>query len=413
VASFFLNDTWNAGRLTMNAGVRYDHYKGSLPEQEQLAGVVGPVVVEALTFPEKDLFSWNVFAPRVGLVFDLSGDGRTVIKGNYGFFWHNPGVGVGSDSNPNTPAKQKTYQWNDINGDRRWQPGEEGNVTSQALQGGVLLDDNIKSPYTHEGSVWVERQLAESLGVRTGFVYKTEDDLIDTYQPFRGFDAYSGPFTFVDIGVDGRSGTADDRNLTMFGVPSSQASQFPTTSVVMNLPQYSRAKTFELSLNKRYANRWSASIGGSHTWLTDFPNDYPNTPNQPGVEDTTFWNLKASGSYDGPYGIRISPVLRHQSGDNYARTLSLRAPSGLIATGTVYAEPMNSNREDNIWVFDVRAEKTVNFTSRVRTRLFLDLFNIANSHSSETISRATGSGFQKPSAILAPRTARIGFRFLW
>jgi hypothetical protein len=70
-------------------------------------------------------------------------------------------------------------------------------------------------------------------------------------------------------------------------------------------------------------------------------------------------------------------------------------------------------REDNIWVFDVRAEKTVNFTDRLRTRLFLDLFNIANSHSSETISRATGTGYQRPSAILAPFTARLGFRFLW
>jgi hypothetical protein len=61
----------------------------------------------------------------------------------------------------------------------------------------------------------------------------------------------------------------------------------------------------------------------------------------------------------------------------------------------------------------VRAEKTVNFNDRLRTRLFLDLFNITNSHASETISRATGLGYQKPSAILAPRTARVGFRFLW
>jgi hypothetical protein len=74
---------------------------------------------------------------------------------------------------------------------------------------------------------------------------------------------------------------------------------------------------------------------------------------------------------------------------------------------------MNANREDNIWVFDVRAEKTVGVTTRIRTRLFLDLFNLSNSHASETISRATGLGYQKPSAILGPRTARVGFRFLW
>jgi hypothetical protein len=49
----------------------------------------------------------------------------------------------------------------------------------------------------------------------------------------------------------------------------------------------------------------------------------------------------------------------------------------------------------------------------LRARLFLDLFNITNGHASETISRATGLGYQKPSAILAPRVARVGFRILW
>ena len=73
----------------------------------------------------------------------------------------------------------------------------------------------------------------------------------------------------------------------------------------------------------------------------------------------------------------------------------------------------DANREDNIWVFDVRAEKTVNLVGRARARLFLDLFNITNSHASETISRDTGTGYQKPSAILAPFTTRVGLRFLW
>jgi len=412
VQSFFATDTWSRGRTTVNAGVRYDRYKGTLPEQEQLAGTVGPTVVAADTFPATDLYTWSLFAPRVGVIFDLGGDGKTVLKGNYGYFWHNPGVGVGSSSNPNTAAKQQTFQWNDINGDRRWQPGEQGNLLSAALRGAILLDSNIEAPSTHEASVWIERQLGDSLGIRGGFVYKTEDNLIATYQPLRA-DGYTVPYTYVDIGVDGFRGTSDDRNLTFLGLPSANASQFPATQVVQNVDRFSRAKTVELALTRRYANRWSASIGGAYTMITDFPNGFPLNPNQPGVDDRSTWNLKATGSYDAPYGIRLSPVVRHQSGANYARTLSISAATGLIATGTAYAEPSNSNREDNIWVFDVRAEKTVTMGARIRTRLFLDLFNMTNSHASETISRATGPGYQKPSAILAPRTARIGFRFLW
>jgi hypothetical protein len=278
------------------------------------------------------------------------------------------------------------------------------------------LAPDLEAPYSHEASLWLERQFTDVLGIRTGFVYKTENNLIDTnYQPGRGLDAFTVPFNYVDIGLDGRRNTADDRNITMLGLPSSQASQFPTDAVVMNVPQYSRYKTYELSLSKRYGNRWSASVGGAHTWLRDFPEGYPQNPNQPGVESRSIWNFKATASFDAPFAIRISPVLRHQSGANYARTLSISVPSGsgLIASGTAYAEPADSNREDNIWIFDVRAEKTVPFTGRARARVFLDLFNLTNSHSSETISRATGLGYLKPSAILAPFTARVGFRFMW
>jgi Carboxypeptidase regulatory-like domain len=414
VESFFINDTWNRGRTTVNLGGRYDRYTGRLPEQEQLAATVGPVSVPAKTFAAQHMFTWSAFAPRVGLVFDLFGDGRTVLKGNYGFYWHNPGVGVASPANPNTAAKQATHQWNDVNGDRRWQPGEEGNRLSQALEGGVLLQDDIQQPYTHEASFWLERQLSDAVGIRGGFVYKTEDDLIDTgYQPLRPPSAFTTPFNFIDVGLDGRRGSADDATIQMFGLPSSQAANFPTTTVVSNAGAYSRAKTVEVSLNRRYANRWSASIGGAYTMLGDFDNNFPNNPNEPGFEERTTWNLKASGSYDAPGGIRLSPVLRHQSGDPYARTVSVSAPSGLIASGTHYVDSMSDNREDNIWVFDLRTEKTINFGSRSRARLFLDVFNITNSHASETISQATGLGYQKPSAILAPITGRLGVRFLW
>ena len=155
--------------------------------------------------------------------------------------------------------------------------------------------------------------------------------------------------------------------------------------------------------------------------MADFPNGPSAMPNNPGVEDRTIWTFKASGSYDAPWEIRISPVLRHQSGPNYARTVTISAPAALNLTATsngnggtiAYVEPMNANREDNIWVFDVRAEKSFTLTSRWRVRAFLDLFNLTNSHASETIGRATGLAYQKPTAILAPRTARLGFRFIF
>jgi hypothetical protein len=187
----------------------------------------------------------------------------------------------------------------------------------------------------------------------------------------------------------------------------------------MNLPDaYGHFKTVEASVTRRYGNRWSGQIGFGYTWTTDFPEGYPQNPNQAGVYDRTGWGLKATGTYDMGWGIRLSPVLRHQSGVQFARQISVPAsaatPFGLVLPATTYyAEDASARREDDIWVFDVRAEKTINVTNRMRIRGFVDFFNITNSHASETITRTTGANFLRPANILAPFTMRLGFRFMW
>ena len=74
-----------------------------------------------------------------------------------------------------------------------------------------------------------------TIGVRAGFVYKTEDDLIE-HIAARSLDAYTVPYTFTDIGVDGVRGTGDDRVLNYLGLTTAQATQLGSTQVVMNLP---------------------------------------------------------------------------------------------------------------------------------------------------------------------------------
>jgi len=64
--------------------------------------------------------------------------------------------------------------------------------------------------------------------------------------------------------------------------------------------------------------------------------------------------------------------------------------------------------QDNISVVDVRVEKSVKLGSQVRVRLFRDVFNILNAYAAETITVSTGTSYLQPTAILAPRTGRIG-----
>ena len=79
----------------------------------------------------------------------------------------------------------------------------------------------------------------------------------------------------------------------------------------------------------------------------------------------------------------------------------------------IYADSPKDNREENIWVFDIRTEKNINLVGRTHIRAFLDLFNITNSDAAETITRTIGTNYRRPANILAPFTARVGFRFLW
>src|SRR5688500_18914821 len=63
---------------------------------------------------------------------------------------------------------------------------------------------------------------------------------------------------------------ANDRAQLQDGVGhlAAQEAGFPVNETVMNLPEYGRYKTVEASINKRYGNRLSASMGGSYTWRT-------------------------------------------------------------------------------------------------------------------------------------------------
>lgn len=170
------------------------------------------------------------------------------------------------------------------------------------------------------------------------------------------------------------------------------------------------------------AQRWSGQIGGAYTRSSDFQetvlNSFPRNANLPGLQDRSNWSFKATGSYDGPWGIRFSPIVRHQSGINYARTIAVPGTAGnafgiTFPASTICAEAADSRREDNIWVFDTRLERSFPVTNRVRIRGFVDFFNMTNSHASGTISRSTGASFLRPANILAPFTTRVGARLVW
>jgi Carboxypeptidase regulatory-like domain len=434
----FVTDQYTLGRATFNLGLRYDHYDVFTPEQHQLAFTFPTgLSIPNQTFSETHYLKWDSVVPRLGVSIDLQGNGKTVLKANWGKYKFNPGVGVADSANPNQSLKTVTYNWTDTNNDRTFQPGEQGALTASALSGSVLVDPDLKQPDSVQATVALERQLTEGVGARVGYVYYTVNNQTNTFQNQRPASAYTVPFAFADRGPDNLAGTADDQTLTFYGIPTSQISGcsasvisptptclYPTTQMLQNAAQNGVYKTIDFSLSKRQSHNYSATVGFGYTWQHDFPLSFPNTPNGPFDYDYRGAGLKLNGIYNAPWGINISPVYRFQAGANFARTLVPAAPAscactfsaargGSLTNTTVYADKYGDNKQDSISVLDIRVEKTVNFGRAAKVRLFLDGFNMLNAYAGETITVSSGTAYLQPTAILGPRTGRIGARFLW
>jgi hypothetical protein len=84
---FYLQDSFRwTNRLTVNYGMRWDYF-GVVGEKNNLFYRFDPAsgnVVPAGQLYNKDL---NNFAPRIGFAYDLTGKGRTVVRGGWGLFY--------------------------------------------------------------------------------------------------------------------------------------------------------------------------------------------------------------------------------------------------------------------------------------------------------------------------------------
>src|SRR5207249_335294 len=137
-------------------------------------------------------------------------------------------------------------------------------------------------------------------------------------------------------------------------------------------------------------NRWSLVTSFYYNWDRD--RDHPQTPNAERFSDETLtnWNAKIIATYQAPWALTVSPSIRHQSGNNLSRDVTVNG--GNIATGTVYeAEPNNAYRTDNVTVFDARVERRFRFGGRSVSAVF-DTFNIFNTNAANIGSQSGTSG---------------------
>src|SRR5262249_23505540 len=97
--SLFVTDAVTIGdRLTVNAGVRFDHSRAisqDLPAV-RLHGRETKDVIHGLG----TLYTWNIVSPRLGVTTKLTRDSRTILRASYGRFHQGILTGEGSQNHP-------------------------------------------------------------------------------------------------------------------------------------------------------------------------------------------------------------------------------------------------------------------------------------------------------------------------
>ncbi len=387
--------------------------------------------------------SLTSIGPRLGFAYDLTGEGKTVVKGFYGRFYFNPSTDIGSQENP-VGAAQRVYQFTDRNGNRILDPGPDGSLTTSPelgallrTQGGagfVRVDRDLEPAYGDELSFHVEHELRENFQVRGSYVYKNQRNGWGEVDMAR-YDQYTIPFTFNDIGADNVAGTGDDQVLNLFdrpaGIPSDRTLTNPGN--VEGMPDYyGNYHTIEAGVNKRFSDKWLLLSSFEYSWLEDWrrsasstaalgvlraqqPAINPSTwlwrPNQRylGIANTSIWNYKLVGRYIFPWDIGVSASYKLQSGFHYPRELSIAFPNA--GAEAVPAEAFDANRAPNVGIFDIRLEKAFALGRPGSVTAMLDIFNLTNSDTVTNARNRSGSRYHEVIALLDPRTVRFGIRW--
>jgi Carboxypeptidase regulatory-like domain len=435
-------------KLTLNAGFRWDYYHVFYPEQEIREsrfrdffyagaalpnGYRIPASYPDFVAPGRDVvlrFPAG-FAPRFGVAYDLSGDGKTVLKVNWGRYKSNPGPQ--GFVNP-IQSQTSTFEWLDCRngatpiacaagqrGDGSFDINEVGTFVSSAGGSFNTIDPDLKQEYTDDVSFFVEREIIANLGVRAGYVRKIGKNNWEEVEIGRRYEDYTDARTFSDPGPDGVLGNGDDgARYVAYDYPAGVTIPASRTDLRNVDSIESWDQNFDLTVNKRMSNRWSLLSSFLYNW--DHGVDYAHNPNDERFKelDLTNWAFKFFGTYQAPWAITLNPVLRYQQGVTLAREVPTT-----LRTGTLNydAEAEGTYRSENVAIFDIALERRFRLGASRHVDAFFAAFNALNSNAATGQDSIVGvrnvtlegvrydyARFLRPTGALPPRVFRFGVK---
>jgi hypothetical protein len=462
----YVQDQWTRDRLTVQAALRYEHAWSFFPEGK--SGLLEDSVFggPAYTLPEaKGVRGYHDIAPRMGMAYDVFGDGKTAVKLNLSKYWQSAN-NEGNYTTANraaTFAQTTTRAWTD-NGnftpdcDLRNPNAQDNRATGGDLCGrwdnqnfGSIVSATTLNPDVLEG--WGVRPYDWQFGV------SLQQELLPRVSAELAYNRRSwGNFFYTDNRAVGPQ-DYDTLTFTAPNHPDLPTSGQPVSYKLIKESGFGRVDNYytfasdygdvvsywhglDLTVNARMNNgltlQGGFSTGAGVRDICDITAALPEILGSQqidscSVNEVWLWNWRGLANYIVPkIDVQVSAILRSAANTspggtvasngaslsaNYAVSTALvqailgRPIAGNGANTTVDLTLPGELYADRINSVDMRFAKILRF-GRTRSNVGLDLYNLLNANTGTAFQQTfdpltNGATWLRPTQILNPRFVRF------